>query len=228
MKILSIDTASNICTVAILENKTRIKEITVDDTRNHSEKIMPAIEDVLSDTNLSLSDIDLIVCDKGPGSFTGIRIGVGTVLAFKDSLNIECIGISSLEALAYNCDNEGLICSLIDAKNDNVYWGLFEHKDNQYTLINTLEFNNINTVIKELASYSTPITFVGDGAEQHAELLKNSFTNYSFCSQNDLSSVSLGIAGYDTYKNGKVTSIMPLYLRKSQAERALEEKSKKE
>ena len=181
MKILSIDTASNICTVAILENKTCIKEITVDDTRNHSEKIMPAIEDVLSDTNLSLSDIDLIVCDKGPGSFTGIRIGVGTVLAFKDSLNIECIGISSLEALAYNCDNAGLICSLIDAKNDNVYWGLFEHKDNQYTLINTLEFNNINTIIEKISSHSTPITFVGDGAVQHIILLKTSFPNCSFC-----------------------------------------------
>lgn len=228
MKILSIDTASNICTVAILEDKTCIKEITVDDTRNHSEKIMPAIENVLSDTNLSLSDINLIVCDKGPGSFTGIRIGVGTVLAFKDSLNIECIGISSLEALAYNSNNDGLICSLIDAKNGNVYWGLFEHKDNQYTLLNKLEFNEINNVVNALNSYSTPITFVGDGAKQNYQLLKDNFSNCSFCKKNDLSSISLGIAGYDKYKNRIQTSIMPLYLRKSQAERALEDKNKKE
>ena len=196
MKILSIDTASNICTVAILEDKTCIKEITVDDTRNHSEKIMPAIENVLSDTNLSLSDINLIVCDKGPGSFTGIRIGVGTVLAFKDSLNIECIGISSLEALSYNSNNDGLICSLIDAN--------------------------------ALTSYSAPITFVGDGAKQNYQLLKDNFPNCSFCEKNDLSSISLGIAGYDKYKNGIQTSIMPLYLRKSQAERALEDENKKE
>ena len=95
MKILSIDTASNLCTVAVLENKKCIKEIIVNDARNHSEKIMPVIEQALSESKLTLQDINLIVCDKGPGSFTGIRIGVGTVLAFKDSLNIPCVEISS-------------------------------------------------------------------------------------------------------------------------------------
>ena len=128
MKILSIDTASNLCTVAVLENEKCIKEIIVDDARNHSEKIMPVIEQALLESNLVLQNIDLIVCDKGPGSFTGIRIGVGTVLAFKDSLNIPCIGISSLEALAYNINTDGIICSLIDAKNNNVYFGVFEKR----------------------------------------------------------------------------------------------------
>ena len=224
MKILSIDTASNICTVAILEDKTCIKEITVDDTRNHSEKIMPAIENVLSDTNLSLSDIDLIVCDKGPGSFTGIRIGVGTVLAFKDSLNIECIGISSLEALSYNSNNDGLICSLIDAKNGNVYWGLFEHKDNQYTLLNKLEFNEINNVVNALTSYSAQITFVGDGAIAYENEIKQKFSDCKFVSNNDLSSYNLGLAGLSHFNNNECDDILPLYLRKPQAERMLEEK----
>ena len=130
MKILSIDTASNICTVAILENTTCLKELIVNDARNHSEKIMPLIEQALVETHLALNQIDLIVCDKGPGSFTGIRIGVGTVLAFRDSLNIKCLGISSLEALAYNVNTNGLVCSLIDAKNNNIYFGLFDKKDN--------------------------------------------------------------------------------------------------
>ena len=116
MKILSIDTASDLCTVALLENENCIKEIIVNDARNHSEKIMPVIEEVLKETNLSINDINLIVCDKGPGSFTGIRIGIGTALAFQDSLDIPCVGISSLESLAYNINREGIICSLIDAK----------------------------------------------------------------------------------------------------------------
>ena len=67
MKILSIDTASNLCTVAVLENEKCIKEIIVDDARNHSEKIMPVIEQALLESNLTLQNIDLIVCDKGPG-----------------------------------------------------------------------------------------------------------------------------------------------------------------
>ena len=94
MKILSIDTSSNICTVAVLENYECKEEIIVDDARNHSEKIMPVIEEALNKTNLNLTDIDLIVCDKGPGSFTGIRIGVATICAFRDYYNKSAIGIS--------------------------------------------------------------------------------------------------------------------------------------
>lgn len=223
MKILSIDTASNLCTVAVLENESCIKEVIVNDARNHSEKIMPVIEQVLAETNLNLKNIDLIVCDRGPGSFTGIRIGVGTVLAFQDSLNISCIGISSLEALAYNTKNEGFICSLIDAKNNNVYFGLFKLENNMYTQIGNLEFKNIEDVISILKNLHTPITFVGDGSVVNKDLIKRSFDNCSFCDNNDLSSFSLGVAGYNVYKNGIPNSIMPLYLRKSQAERALEE-----
>ena len=228
MKILSIDTASNLCAVAILEDKKCIKEIIVSDARNHSEKIMPVIEQILKETSLTLKNIDLIVCDKGPGSFTGIRIGVGTVLAFQDSLAIPCVGISSLEALAYNVNKDGIICSLIDAKNDNVYLGLFEHKNNEYTQIGNLEFKNINDVITLLQTQTSHITFVGDGAIVNKDLIENSIQNCTFYDKNDLSSYSLGIAGYESYTKGIPTSIMPLYLRKSQAERALEEKSKKE
>lgn len=227
MKILSIDTASNLCTVAILEDKKCIKEIVVNDARNHSEKIMPVIEQVLLETSLNLSNIDLIVCDKGPGSFTGIRIGVGTVLAFQDSLNIPCIGISSLEALAYNVEQDGLICSLIDAKKNNVYFGLFEHKNNEYFQIGNLEFKNINEVLSLLQEQNTSITFVGDGTVPNKNLIESLIQNSIFCEKNDLSSFSLGLAGYETYSKGISPSVMPLYLRKSQAERALEEKSSK-
>lgn len=220
MKILSIDTASNICTVAILEDYECKEEIIVNDARNHSEKIMPVIEEALNRTNLNLKDINLIVCDKGPGSFTGIRIGVGTVLAFEDSLNIPCIGVSSLESLAYNVKKKGIICSLIDAKNDNVYFGLFGN-DQNYQQLDDLAFLSIDEVISKIKIFDN-ITFVGDGALAHQELLKNSTHNCSFCDKNDLSSYSLGIAGLYKYNRNIKNSLMPLYLRKSQAERALE------
>ena len=228
MKILSIDTASNLCTVAVLENENCIKEIIVDDARNHSEKIMPIIEQILQETHLALSDISLFVCDKGPGSFTGIRIGVGTVLAFQDTLNIPCIGISSLEALAYNIKQDGLICSLIDAKNNNVYLGLFKLDNGEYTQLGNLEFKTISETLNILNEFHSPITFVGDGSIVHQNILKNNFENCLFAEKHELSSYSLGIAGFKTYKKGIQTSLMPLYLRKSQAERALEEKAKKE
>lgn len=226
MKILSIDTSSNLCTVAILDNTNCLKKLIVNDARNHSEKIMPLIEQVLKETNLELSNIDLIVCDIGPGSFTGIRIGVGTVLAFKDSLDIPCIGISSLEALAYNVKNpNGLICTLIDAKNNNVYYGLFKLENNIYTQIDDYEFKNIHEAISILKSFNEPITFVGDGAIINQDFIKESLAHYTFVENNDLCSFSLGIAGYNKYINHISTSLTPLYLRKSQAERALTEKN---
>ncbi|MBQ2835395.1 MAG: tRNA (adenosine(37)-N6)-threonylcarbamoyltransferase complex dimerization subunit type 1 TsaB [Clostridia bacterium] len=228
MKILSIDTASDLCTVAVLEDENCIKEIIVDDARNHSEKIMPVIEQSLSEANLTLKDINLLVCDKGPGSFTGIRIGVGTVLAFQDTLGIPCVGISSLEALAYNVKENGLICSLIDAKNNNVYFGLFRLENNEYKQLSDLNFKTIDETIQILKSYTSPITFVGDGAISYRNLLECNCKNYLFVDKNNLSSYSLGIAGLSKYKKGIETSLMPLYLRKSQAERALEEKTKKE
>ena len=222
MKILSIDTASNLCTVAVLEDKKCVKEIIVDDARNHSEKIMPVIEQVLNETNLSLKDINLIVCDKGPGSFTGIRIGVGTVLAFKDSLDIKCIGISSLEALAYNVETNNIVCTLIDAKNNNVYFGLFKSENNCYKQIGNLNFHTIDDAISLLKQYSNQITFVGDGALTYKDYIQKQIPNCLFSSKNNLSSISLGIAGFNNYNNDNYDNLIPLYLRKSQAERALD------
>lgn len=239
MKILSIDTASDICTVAILDNETCIKEIVVNDARNHSEKIMPVIQQAFEKTNINLKDINLIVCDKGPGSFTGIRIGIGTILAFQDTLDIPCIGISSLEALAYNIiphsvnqsqnaniNSDNLICSLIDAKNNNVYLGIFKY-DKYIQQIDNFEFKTIDETVRLLKNYSqnNKITFVGDGSVIYRDLLKKSFENCLFSDKNNLSSYSLGLAGLNAYKKGIKTSLIPLYLRKSQAERALDEKN---
>ena len=223
MKILSIDTASNLCTVAVLEDEKCIKEIIVNDARNHSEKIMPVIEQALSESKLTLKDINLIVCDKGPGSFTGIRIGVGTVLAFKDSLNIPCVGISSLEALSYNINTDGIICSLIDAKNNNVYFGVFERKNNIITQLEEPSFKTIDEILPILQKYNK-IIFVGDGSTAHKEYLLSNFNSCTFSDTNDLSSFSLGLAGLNAYNQNSNFDLMPLYLRKSQAERALENK----
>ena len=88
MKILCIDTSSKLCGVAILDDTTLIKKIELDNGLTHSESLMPLIDQILKECNLSLKDINLLVSDIGPGSFTGIRIGIATIKAFADSLNI--------------------------------------------------------------------------------------------------------------------------------------------
>ena len=84
MKILSIDTASDVCGVSILEDKKSIISLDTNTGRTHSENLMPMIENAFNQTNLSLNDIELITCDIGPGSFTGLRIGIATTKAFCD------------------------------------------------------------------------------------------------------------------------------------------------
>ena len=150
MKILSIDTSSSVCAVAVLENSALLKEKTLDGSLTHSETLMPIIQSVFDDLDFDLKDIGLIVCDKGPGSFTGIRIGVATAMAFSDSLGIKSIGISSLEALAYNIKENGVICSLIDAKNDNVYVGIFENINGKYILRRNFSAETIYDLLNEL------------------------------------------------------------------------------
>lgn len=250
MKILSIDTASQICGVSILENNNLIVRLDLDTGRTHSENLMPMIDQAFKQTNLSLKDIDLLVCDNGPGSFTGIRIGIATVKAFCDSLNIPCIGVSSLETLAYSISAEGLIATILDCKNDNCYFALYELKNNSYHEIisptaDTLE-NALNQYQKVSLTLSAPsITFVGDGSVvYHNQIIKALKTwklsnnchftdNYYFASEekNLLNSYFLGLAGFtnfqkNTFLKSHQENILPLYLRKPQARRQLEEKSK--
>ncbi len=226
MKILSIDTSSRLCGIAVLENENIIKEVSQNNGLTHSETLMPIIKESLEHLNLNLHDIDLLVCDKGPGSFTGIRIGVATVKAFSDSLNIQAIGISSLEALAYNVKENGVICSLIDAKNDNVYVSVFENINGNYILRRNYSAENINDLLDELKIVEYSITFVGDGAVNYKSIITSALPNKcSFIENNTLSAYNLGLAGLSHYKKEQFDDVAPLYLRKPQAERMLENKN---
>ena len=221
MRILSIDTSSEICAVALLEDDKLIKEIVEKNGLTHSERLMPIIKRLLSETHCELKDIDLLVCDKGPGSFTGIRIGVATAKAFSDSLNIPSIGISSLEALSYNANTNNTICSLIDARNDNCYYGLFKN----YNIINIFECKNINNILEDLKNLNTSVTFVGNGSNIYREKILQMLPDSHFCGNNDLSAYNLGLAGlYNFKKINKQTEILPLYLRAPKAEQLMEAK----
>ena len=231
MKTLSIETSSKICSVAILEDKSLLKKIELNNGLTHSETLMPLIKQILEETNLTLSQIDLLVCDIGPGSFTGIRIGVSTIKAFSDSLQIPCVGISSLEGLAYSIKKDGIICSMIDCKNDNCYYAVYQLENNQYTLLESPKADSIENCLTFLNYKYTNsnLTFVGDACETYKDKIETASSNFVLSDNEKSDGVdvySLGIAGINKYiQLGEDKNLLPLYLKKPQAQRQLEEKN---
>lgn len=218
MKILAIDTSSAICSTAILEDDKVIDENNLDNGRTHSENLMPLIDELLKRNELSINDIELLVCAVGPGSFTGIRIGVATIKPIAEILGIKIASVNSLEGLARNIENAETIVSMIDARNNQVYCGVF---DKEYNQKEELMADDINVIIENIKKYEK-ITFVGNGALLHKELLISNLKECDFVENNNQSSSSCGKIGYKKFlKNDLCTAdtLIPIYLRKSQAER---------
>lgn len=209
MKILAVSTSSSNASVCLLENDKLIKELNICDTKTHSEKLMPLIQELFEETGFSLSDVGLIACDIGPGSFTGIRIGVATVKALAEVKKIPVVGVSSLEGLAYNVEGFDYICSILDARNNQVYSAIF---DKNHNLVSEYFADNINNLVEVFKNYPN-ITYVGDGAK---------LLNISNKFDNTIYSKNIGLAGYKKFKQGIYTdsdNLAVMYLRPSQAER---------
>ena len=220
MKILSIDTSSAICSTAILENDNLIDENNLDNGRTHSENLMPLIDELLKRNNMNIKDIEMLACCVGPGSFTGIRIGISSIKPIAEVLGIKIASVTSLETLAKNVkakENEKIV-SLIDARNNQVYCGIF---DNNYKIIGDYIADDINIALGEIQKYED-IIFVGNGAILHKELIKSNIKNAKFSEENRQFAKNIGLLGYNKYLENNLCladTILPTYLRKSQAER---------
>lgn len=245
MKILSIDTSSSICSVAILEDTKIIKEMHNFSEKEHSETLMPMIDELFKTTNLSLDNIGLIACSVGPGSFTGIRIGIATVKAFADAKNIPVVGVNSLEAMAYlgvAQKGDGEYVSILDARNDNVYFAIYKMKKGQFSIYKNPEAMQISEAITYIDNLKLPIYFLGDIVNAdlaRIEQLYLSRVSIEKANSEDVNkheyltnvgplAIGVAIAALNRYKNGiygNSNSLTPMYLRKPQAQRQKEGKS---
>ena len=218
MKILAVDSSSEVCSVAILEDDVLIDEINLDNGRTHSENLMPIIKEIVDRNNIALSDLGMIACCVGPGSFTGIRIGVATIKPIAEVLNIKIASVTSLETLSKNVQNENIRVSMIDARNNQVYAGIFDSDSN---LMEDYLADDINEVINHIKNYSN-VTLIGNGAILHKDLILASIPNASFIDDNKQSAKNVGLIGLKKFKENDLKdadTIIPIYLRKSQAER---------
>ena len=166
MKILAVDSSSITASVALVEGEKVISEFFMNAGLTHSQTLAPMIDSVLKNANVDPSEIDLYAVTDGPGSFTGLRIAASTVKAMALAMNKPCVGVSSLEALAYNfCDFEGLVCPCMDARRNQVYTALFRAKDKKIVRIIEDSADTIENLVRKLNEYDEKIEFVGDGSE---------------------------------------------------------------
>ncbi|MBO4293092.1 MAG: tRNA (adenosine(37)-N6)-threonylcarbamoyltransferase complex dimerization subunit type 1 TsaB [Clostridia bacterium] len=228
MKILAIETSSKICGACLCEDDRVLDILEIDNGLTHSQNLMPLIQNLLEKNSLKIPEIDAFVCDIGPGSFTGIRIGVATAMAFVDcSENANFTGVNSLETLAYNIKEDGFITSIIDCKNGNCYYALYELKNGEYNEIIPPTAASILEMFETLKSTTNnPITFVGDGVTNYKNEILANMNNAIYASEslNIINTSNLALAGFNKIKNNNTKPLTPLYLKKPQAQRQLEEK----
>ena len=136
MNILAMDTSTQVMGVSILKNNEIRTEIVTNIPKNHSVRLMPAIEQAMNLVGLEPKELDKIVTTIGPGSYTGIRIGLTTAKTMGWALNIPVVGVSSLEVMAYQGRFfEGYICPFIDARRGMVFAGVYQWKQNELYLV---------------------------------------------------------------------------------------------
>ncbi len=223
--ILSIDSSAVTASAALTDGDKVIRSEFVNKGLTHSETLLPMIKRVMGD--VAYSELEAIAITAGPGSFTGVRIGVATAKGLAFKFSTPCIPVSTLEAIAYNFVNENaVICAVMDARRMQFYNALFKVENGRIERLTPDRAISLEDLQKELRQYEDVI-IAGDGARLCADNI--GLDNCRIADEESVyqNAVSLAKAAE---KNKKIPpeKLMPVYLRQSQAERELKLKKKNE
>ncbi|MGD8991449.1 MAG: tRNA (adenosine(37)-N6)-threonylcarbamoyltransferase complex dimerization subunit type 1 TsaB [Desulfobacterales bacterium] len=222
MKILAVDTATNSCSVAVIDNLSVCAELTTHKKQTHSKHLMTSIDSVLKSANCGASGLDGFAVTVGPGSFTGLRIGIATIKGLASAVDKPVVGLSTLETLAWQCGAQTrLICPLLDARKAEVYAA-------------TYRFNN-DCLIRETAACAVnpeafvrgireACVFIGPGAQLYQNKIQDALGDKAVFVPDDhhviqASTVAfLSLKRFKTNDAVRVADLAPFYIRKSDAE----------
>jgi tRNA threonylcarbamoyladenosine biosynthesis protein TsaB len=230
MKILSLDSATESATCAILDDHGILGEITFNYKKQHSIVLMPMIDELFTNTGVTIDDMDGFVASKGPGSFTGLRIGMATIKGLSQGTKKPFVTVSTLDSLAYNLAyTPGIVCPILDALRDNVYTALYTFDNYELNRVSDYMNISLDELIDMLKEKDCNISFVGDGVPKFKERLIAHLDKITFAPThlNLAKASSLGELGLMLLSNGTQDDIyesVPIYLRKPQAQREYEEK----
>lgn len=216
--LLSLDSSAVTASVALTDGDRVIKSEFVNSGLTHSETLLPMVKRVMGD--YEFSGLDAVAITAGPGSFTGVRIGVATVKGIAFAGNIPCYGVSTLEAIAYNfVDENCVVCAVMDARRMQFYNAIFKVKNGIVSRITPDRAISIDDLREELKQYDSVI-IAGDGAALCSQNI--ALDNCKIAADDKIYQNALSVA--KCVKNKKAiapSALMPVYLRQSQAEREL-------
>lgn len=220
MKILAIDTSALAASAAICENEKIIAQYTRNTSHTHSETMLPMVNEILCASSLTTDDIDLFALSAGPGSFTGVRIGVSIIKGLTFGKNKPIASVSTLEALAYNLSGfKGIVCPVMDARRNQFYTALF--KDGERLTPDLII--TASELSERLSQYDYPVYFTGDGYHLAKQLIVSDMIKDTPEHLRLQNAVCVAMCARKNYQNNENilddSSLRPIYLRASQAER---------
>lgn len=229
MTILALDTSSLVSSVALVNQTTLLAELTIQIRKTHSEQLMPHIAELLGFAGIKPADLAAIAVSIGPGSFTGLRIGLATAKAIAYAQSIPLVGVPTLEALAYACPVPGIIVApLLDAQKDNVYYAQYRWRDNRLETIEAAAVGNIDETLARLNAANVPVLTLGEAAVQYAGKLE-AYPNLMAALPHLTipRAANVGMLAARMLAGGishDVMELEPLYIRRSEAEELWEKR----
>ncbi len=234
MKLLAIDSSGLVASVAVIEDDNLMGEYTINYKKTHSQTLLPMLDALAQMVELDLHSIDAIAVAKGPGSFTGLRIGSATAKGLGLALDLPIVEIPTVDGLAYNLWGAAdMICPLMDARRNQTYTGLYEFLDGQLHVIEPQCAVDIAQITKRINELGRAAIFLGDGVPVFRSYLEQEVrVPYTFAPAhlNKQRAGALAALALCYMHEGKTVSAeehRPDYLRLSQAERERLEKEKR-
>jgi universal bacterial protein yeaZ len=227
MKILAIDTSTTHSSCAVMDDNNIVGDFSINQSMSHNEILLVMVDEMLKKLNIDIEDIDLFVAVTGPGSFTGIRIGVTVVKALAMALNKPIVAVNTLEALSFGVFSDKKKIPLIDARGERVYYGVYEGINNENIVAPALL--TIDELLEEFSDKGE-FVFVGDCVNLYKDrILENKNFEITPACLNSCISKNACVIGKQKYERGDISdcfSLSPEYVRLSQAQRDLENKGK--
>ena len=223
MNILAIDTSTMISTVTIYSDGEIIGDFNVNQKKTHSESLVPMIETLLELLGMSIKDIDKFVIAKGPGSFTGLRIGMAITKTLAQVNDKKIYPVSTLLALAHNSSSDILKVPMLDARGDRIYGAVYDKNFNEIIKEDLYRIDDFSTKVNSLEKEVELIGLMNDKYGDKFTRAESLDINFNSCIGKSLIKVCLDMGDYDE----DLFKVVPNYLRKSQAERELSKKNDK-